>query len=159
MELLSKEQIRQLIQDGKLKDIHDVQSMLKDLFASTVQEMLEAELDTHLGYSKYDAKHKVTDNARNGHGTKRTVQSELGEIDIARERQTADTLNYRIPWPAYYEEGPAAYTGPICVSILFCCAHEQAGFQTTVAVPPSLVCRSCRCSEAAQTGTPDRQMV
>ena len=86
MELLSKEQIRQLIRDGKLKDIHDVQNMLKDLFASTIQEMLEAELDTHLGYAKYDAKHKDTDNARNGHGAKRTVQSELGDIDIALPR-------------------------------------------------------------------------
>ncbi|WP_040289097.1 transposase, partial [Alicyclobacillus hesperidum] len=90
MELLSKEQIRQLIRDGKLKDINDVQSMLKDLFASTVQEMLEAELDTHLGYSKYDAKHKVTDNARNEHGAKRTVQSELGDIDIALPRDRSE---------------------------------------------------------------------
>nr|WP_067851100.1 transposase [Alicyclobacillus mali (ex Roth et al. 2021)] len=86
MELISKEQIRQLIRDGKLNDIHDVQNMLKDLFASTIQEMLEAELDTHLGYTKYDAKHKDTDNARNGHGAKRTVQSELGDIDIALPR-------------------------------------------------------------------------
>nr|WP_304595947.1 transposase [Alicyclobacillus sendaiensis] len=48
--------------------------------------MLEAELDTHLGYAKYDARHKDTDNARNGHGAKRTVQSELGDIDIALPR-------------------------------------------------------------------------
>jgi hypothetical protein len=38
MELLSKEQIRQYIKEGNLKDLNDVQSMIKDLFASTVQE-------------------------------------------------------------------------------------------------------------------------
>ncbi|AEJ42199.1 hypothetical protein TC41_0223 [Alicyclobacillus acidocaldarius subsp. acidocaldarius Tc-4-1] len=32
MDVLSKEQIRQLIRDGKLKDLHDVQSMLRELF-------------------------------------------------------------------------------------------------------------------------------
>jgi transposase-like protein len=66
------------------------QSMIKDLFASTVQEMLEAEMDTHLGYAKHDTKHKQTDNSRNGHSRQRTVQSELGEIAEAlpRDRQS-----------------------------------------------------------------------
>jgi putative transposase len=60
MELVSKEQIRKYIKEGNLKDLGDVQSMIKDLFASTVQEMLEAEMDTHLGYAKHDTKHKDT---------------------------------------------------------------------------------------------------
>jgi transposase-like protein len=51
MELVSKQQIRQYIKEGNLKDLNDVQTMIKDLFASTVQEMLEAEMDTHLGYT------------------------------------------------------------------------------------------------------------
>jgi len=42
MELVSKEQIRNFVKEGNLKDLGDVQSMIKDLFASTVQEMLEA---------------------------------------------------------------------------------------------------------------------
>jgi len=90
MELVSKQQIRQYIKEGNLKDLHDIQSMIKDLFASTVQEMLEAEMDTHLGYAKHDTKHKQTDNSRNGHSRQRTVQSELGEIAVAlpRDRQS-----------------------------------------------------------------------
>ena len=84
--LFSKEQVRQYIRDGHLKDLSDVQAMLKDLFATAVQEMLEAEMDAHLGYAKYDTKSKDTDNARNGHGAKRTVQSELGDIEIALPR-------------------------------------------------------------------------
>ena len=89
MELVSKEQIRKYIKEGNLKDLKDVQSMVKDLFASTMQEMLEAEMDTHLGYAKHDMKNKQTDNSRNGHSRK-SVDSELGEIDmeIPRDRKS-----------------------------------------------------------------------
>ncbi|UUC40411.1 transposase [Clostridioides difficile] len=41
--------------------------MLKDLFASTIHQMLEAELDKHLGYDRYDNKNKNTKNSRNGY--------------------------------------------------------------------------------------------
>ena len=88
MELVSRKQIRQYIKDGNLKDLNDVQAMIKELFASTMQEMLEAEMDTHLGYAKHDTKNKQTENSRNGHSQK-TVDSELGEmaIDVPRDRQ------------------------------------------------------------------------
>ncbi len=33
--------------------------MLKDLFASTIHQMLEAELDKHLDYDRYDNKNKI----------------------------------------------------------------------------------------------------
>ena len=33
-------------------DAQDVQAMLRDLLGDTLQEMLEAEMDEHLGYSK-----------------------------------------------------------------------------------------------------------
>jgi putative transposase len=86
MELVSKEQIRKYIKEGNLKDLGDVQSMIKDLFASTVQEMLEAEMDTHLGYAKHDTKHKDTENSRNGHSKERIVTSELGDFTLALPR-------------------------------------------------------------------------
>lgn len=88
MALVSREQIRKYIKDGNLKDLNDVQAMIKELFASTMQEMLEAEMDTHLGYAKHDTKNKQTENSRNGHSQK-TVESELGEmtIDVPRDRQ------------------------------------------------------------------------
>ena len=88
MELVSKEQMRKYIKEGNLKDLADVQAMVKELFASAVQEMLEAEMDTHLGYTKHDTKNKQTENSRNGH-SKKTVDSELGEmtLDVPRDRQ------------------------------------------------------------------------
>lgn len=44
----------------------DAQNALKELFAEAIQEMLEAEMDTYLGYKKHEAKNKATTNTRNG---------------------------------------------------------------------------------------------
>jgi putative transposase len=62
-----------------------VQAALRDLFADTMQEMLEAELETQLGYAKHDTKNKTTDNSRNGHSRK-TLTSEFGDVEIAIPR-------------------------------------------------------------------------
>lgn len=87
MSLLTKEQIRALIKERNMKTTNDISSMLKDLFGETLQEMLEAEMDTTLGYSKNDTGGKVTSNRRNGH-SKKTVTSEYGdsEIQVPRDR-------------------------------------------------------------------------
>jgi len=79
--LVSRAEIKQFIKENNLKSVEDIQNVLKDLFAETLQEMLEAELDTTLGYEKNDVQNKRTSNRRNGHSTK-TVRSEFGEIDI-----------------------------------------------------------------------------
>ncbi|MFB5192731.1 IS256 family transposase [Alicyclobacillus fastidiosus] len=82
MTKVSKEQLRKFIKENNLKSTEDVQAALRDLFAGTMQEMLEAELDTHLGYAKHDTKNKTTDNSRNGHSRK-TLTSEYGDVEIA----------------------------------------------------------------------------
>jgi len=76
-----RELLRKLIKQYNLKDTKDIKNMLKDLFGSTIQEMLEAELEEDLGYSKYDYKNKETSNSRNGHSGK-TLKSDHGKIDI-----------------------------------------------------------------------------
>jgi len=85
MAMVSKEQLRQFIKENDLKSTEDVQTALRDLFASTMQEILEAELETTLGYAKHDIKNKDTDNSRNGHSRK-TLSSEYGEVEIAVPR-------------------------------------------------------------------------
>jgi len=85
MSIFNREQIRQLIKEYNLKDTDDIQSMLKDLFGETIQEMLEAEMDEHLGYSKYEYDKKETDNTRNGY-SKKKVNTEYGELDILTPR-------------------------------------------------------------------------
>jgi transposase-like protein len=78
---MSKEQIKQWIKEKNMKSVDDVQSALKDLFADTIQEMLEAEIESSLGYAKHDMKNKRTTNSRNGY-SKKTVRSEYGDVDI-----------------------------------------------------------------------------
>lgn len=79
--MMSKEQIKQWIKEKNMKSVDDVQSALKDLFADTIQEMLEAEIESSLGYAKHDMKNKRTTNSRNGY-SKKTVRSEYGDVDI-----------------------------------------------------------------------------
>ena len=79
--------INSLLEHYQPKNAGDVQEMLKDLLGDTLQGMLEAEMDTKLGYSKYDYQNKETDDSRNGY-SKKTVTSSLGdiELDIPRDR-------------------------------------------------------------------------
>ena len=62
--------INSLIEHCHPEDAADVQDMLKDLLGDTLQEMLEAEMDEKLGYSRYDYKNKETDDCRNGYSRK-----------------------------------------------------------------------------------------
>lgn len=86
-ELVSKEQLKQFIKDNGIRTAGEAQNALKELFGQTLQAMLEAEMDDHLGYTKNDQKNKETSNRRNGHGKKR-VRSDYGEIalDVPRDR-------------------------------------------------------------------------
>ncbi|NJA29083.1 IS256 family transposase, partial [Clostridioides difficile] len=52
--------LKKLIEEYDVKTTTDIQDMLKDLFASTIHQMLEAELDDHLDYDRYDNKNKNT---------------------------------------------------------------------------------------------------
>ena len=44
----------------------DIQAKLKRLFAGTIEQMLEAEMDEHLGYEKNSALGNNSGNSRNG---------------------------------------------------------------------------------------------
>jgi putative transposase len=80
MKKFDKNQIREFIKENDLKTPDDVQNALKELFAHTLQEMLEAELDDSLGYPK-NGKSKDTSNRRNGH-SKKIVHSDYGDVDL-----------------------------------------------------------------------------
>lgn len=86
--IMSETQAKQFIKDNNIQSISDIQSVLKDMFASTLQAMLEAEMDTHLGYEKHDDEQKKTTNRRNGHSAK-SIRSDYGEVDleVPRDRE------------------------------------------------------------------------
>lgn len=84
MSRLSKEQKRFILQEYNVKTAADIDFALKDMFSELLQEALEAELDTELGYPKNGAS-PDSENRRNGH-TKKTVRSGRGEIELSVPR-------------------------------------------------------------------------
>lgn len=86
MGMFTKEQLQQFIKENDIKTAGDIQDALKNMFAETLQEFMEAELDTHLGYAKHDTKNKKTRNSRNGKSAPKTVTTEMGDIQIRTPR-------------------------------------------------------------------------
>ena len=76
-----KSELRKLIEERGIKDLAGVHDLVKELTSGLIQEIMDAELEEELGYSKYDFKNKETENARNGH-YKKTVASSQGEVEL-----------------------------------------------------------------------------
>jgi transposase-like protein len=96
MGIFTKEQLQSLIKEYDIKNANDIHNALKDLFADTIQEFMEAELETHLGYAKHDTKSKKTSNSRNGKSAAKTVTTELGEIQVSTPRDREGTFDPQI---------------------------------------------------------------
>jgi putative transposase len=64
------------------QSLGDVQDMLKHLFKGTIESMLEAEMEEHLGYDKHNIVGNNSGNSRNGFNRK-IIKSELGETETA----------------------------------------------------------------------------
>lgn len=80
-------EILKLLQDKyDIRTAQDLSGALKDMFKGALQEMMNAEFDSSMGYSKYDKKSEKT-NYRNG-STKKTLKSEFGtfEFETPRDR-------------------------------------------------------------------------
>jgi transposase-like protein len=80
-DFLSKEFLSQF------KSQEDVSRFMKDLHARVYEQLLESELDNHLGYNKHSVAGNNSGNSRNGSYPKR-IQTEHGEhsINVPRDR-------------------------------------------------------------------------
>ena len=80
--------IQGLLNEYDIQTAEDVQEALKDLLGGTLKELMEAEMDTHLGYQK--SERSDGDNYRNGYKTKR-VNTNYGsmEIDVPQDRNSS----------------------------------------------------------------------
>lgn len=80
--------IRQLLEEYDIETAKDIQDALKDLLGGTIKEMMEAEMDEHLGYEK--SERSDNEDYRNGYKTKR-VNSSYGsmEIQVPQDRQSS----------------------------------------------------------------------
>ena len=79
--------IHQLLEEYDIQTAEDIQEALKDLLGGTIKEMMEAEMDDHLGYEK--SERSDNDDYRNGYKTKR-VNSSYGsmEIEVPQDRKS-----------------------------------------------------------------------
>ena len=79
--------IQQLLQEYDIQSAEDIQDALKDLLGGTIKEMMEAEMDNHLGYEK--SQRSDSDDARNGYKQKQ-VNSSYGSltIDVPQDRKS-----------------------------------------------------------------------
>lgn len=71
--------IQQLFQEYDIQSAEDIQEALKDLLGGTIKEMMETEMDEHLGYQK--SQRSDSEDYRNGYKRKR-VNSRYGTVDI-----------------------------------------------------------------------------
>ena len=82
-----KDIIRLLLEEYDIETAEDIQDALKDLLGGTIKEMMEAEMDEHLGYKK--SERSDSDNYRNGYKSKQ-VNSSYGAmtIDVPQDRNS-----------------------------------------------------------------------
>ena len=80
-----KEALKELAKE--CRSVEDIQDKLRDNFKDTLQQVFEAEMEEHLGYSKHDNTGDHTGNSRNGY-SKKTIKSRYGatEVQIPRDR-------------------------------------------------------------------------
>jgi len=64
------------------RSVDDIHAKLKELFRDTIQEILEIELDNHLGYEKHSVAGNNSGNSRNGYSAPKTVKTSYGETDV-----------------------------------------------------------------------------
>ena len=96
MEEKSKgKKILEILQENyQIESAQDLSSAIKDLFKDSLQEMMNAEFETSMGYKKYDNKVEKT-NYRNG-ATKKKLKREFGEFEIETPRDRNGEFEPRI---------------------------------------------------------------
>ena len=85
--------ISTLIEEYDIKTAEDIQEALKDLLGGTIKSMMEAEMDEHIGYEKYQ--YSDTTNYRNG-VKKKNTRSTFGEFQVEVPQDRNSTFKPQI---------------------------------------------------------------
>jgi transposase-like protein len=89
MNLLNTEELKRQIADGTFAGLDDITSEFKNILKEVIQTASQEELNSHLGYDKYQE--SETSNYRNGHNNK-TIKSKYGNIDVSIPRDREGTF-------------------------------------------------------------------
>ena len=87
-EATRREKIRELLALAEVNGMEDIRQLFRETIAEFIEDGLDAEMDEHLGYGRYDTKEKETDDSRNGHSSK-TLRTSFGDmpIQVPRDRK------------------------------------------------------------------------
>lgn len=85
--------IQQLLQEYDIQSAEDIQDALKDLLGGTIKEMMETEMDEHLGYGK--SERSDNDDYRNGYKAK-CINSSYGSMDIKVPQDRKSTFQPQV---------------------------------------------------------------
>lgn len=98
-EMLTPEFLKQF------KDSKDLNNFIDDLFTKGMEQMLEGELDGHLGYAKHSPEGINSGNSRNGK-TRKKIKSKRGELEIEVPRDRNSTFEpVLVPKRSRFVEG------------------------------------------------------
>ena len=113
-EMVIDEAVKQF-KEGNIKNSLDVENFLDGLIQPLMQKLLDAELDNHLEYEKYEhTKDKKDNNSKNGYCKSKQVETKYGSISIKTPRDRNGSFN-----PIIIEKGQTKLTGfeDKCVSL------------------------------------------
>lgn len=85
--------IHQLLDEYDIQTAEDIQEALKDLLGGTIKEMMEVEMENHLGYEK--SERSESDDYRNGYKSKR-INSRYGTMDIQVPQDRKSTFDPQV---------------------------------------------------------------
>ena len=91
-----RELMMDLVRELGITNAGELSEALRDMFAGTLEDMLKAELDEHLGYEKHAQQPKLTSNRRNGTSTKRLKTAHSGELEIEVPRDRDGSFQPRV---------------------------------------------------------------
>ena len=105
-ELIIEEAVKQY-KEGNIASGLDVENFLDGLLQPLMQKLLDAELENHLEYPKYEhSSKKKTKNMRNGYCKTKKVKTKYGNILVRTPRDRDATFN-----PVIIEKGQTTLTG------------------------------------------------
>ena len=105
-DMIIEEAVKQF-KEGKIQNSLDVENYLDGLLQPLMQKLLDAELDNHLEYSKYEhPNNKVSKNFRNGYCNPKKVKTKYGNILVKTPRDRNATFE-----PKIIEKGQTKLTG------------------------------------------------
>lgn len=104
-DMIIEEAVKQF-KEGKIQNSLDVESYLDGLLQPLMQKLLDAELENHLEYSKYEHNKNEKRNFRNGYCKTKKVKTKYGNILVKTPRDRNATFE-----PKIIEKGQTKLTG------------------------------------------------